>query len=70
MVAAFLLVVLVNEGGAQPPVRFNADVRPILADACFTCHGPDEKARQGELRLDTQAGLFSVSDNRTVVSPS
>src|SRR6185503_16539549 len=52
-------------------VDFNFQIRPLLSDRCFTCHGPDEKARKKKLRLDTKEGIFKVlEDGNAVVKPS
>ena len=45
-------------------VDFNFDVKPILSDKCYTCHGPDDKARKANLRLDIENGFYkALEDN-------
>lgn len=51
-IAAGLLLCLPSPGRAAEPVDFNRDIRPILAENCFKCHGLDETARKAKLRLD------------------
>ncbi|NJL76047.1 MAG: DUF1553 domain-containing protein [Saprospiraceae bacterium] len=44
-------------------IDFNFHVKPILADRCYKCHGPDEKTRKAGLRFDTQEGLFGKTND-------
>ncbi len=46
-------------------VDFNYHIKPILSDRCFACHGPDEKARKADFRLDVQEVAFAMLDSAT-----
>ena len=48
----FSLVLCQIEFAGASEIDFNRDIRPILSDKCYTCHGPDPKARKADLRLD------------------
>jgi hypothetical protein len=50
-------------------VEFNRDIRPILSDVCFQCHGPDKARRKAGLRLDTEEGAFGDLDGHKVLVP-
>ncbi len=50
-------------------IEFNRDIRPILSDTCFFCHGPDKSKREADLRLDIREGLLGSSDSPGAVVP-
>src|SRR5437899_3250740 len=54
---------LLAEGQANAPslreISFNRDIRPILSDNCYSCHGPDKNRRKGKLRLDVAQDAYT-----------
>lgn len=59
---ALVLYAIVGQAAAKPPFSYNRDVRPILAEHCFKCHGPDPATREGDLRLDEREAALRVMD--------
>ncbi|MEY2880756.1 MAG: hypothetical protein RLZZ15_3136 [Verrucomicrobiota bacterium] len=63
------LAVAVATAGAAP-VDFNAEIRPLLSDRCYRCHGPDAGSRKGKLRLDQrEAALGPLPNGDTPIVP-
>ena len=50
-----LLPLILSAAYAADDVQFNRDIRPIIAENCFHCHGPDPGTRKAGLRLDTSS---------------
>ncbi|MFM7077277.1 MAG: DUF1549 domain-containing protein, partial [Planctomycetaceae bacterium] len=63
LIAPVLLAIGAAGAAAAAGPDFGRDVRPILADRCFKCHGPDDLARQGGLRLDRRDDALAPADS-------
>ena len=73
LVIPFALFASTSVLSAGEPIDFNRDIKPILSDKCYACHGPDAEQRQGGgadgLRFDTKAGAFADLDGHFAIVP-
>ena len=72
VIRPFITLFLAASAAAEPaarPIHFSKEIRPILSENCFFCHGPDEKKREAGLRLDEEASAKKNNDGTTAVVP-
>ena len=67
LTTSLVMALALAAGAAGEDIEFNRDIRPLLSDRCFHCHGPDEHERQAELRLDQAQGPQGA--HQTVIKP-
>ncbi len=63
LICVFVFCLQASVVNADDEISFSRDIRPILSDKCFACHGPEEKSREGGIRFDQQASAFGEADS-------
>lgn len=73
VILGFVVIVIVGGRFAKAekmaPIEFNRDIRPILSDRCFACHGPDAGSREADLRLDLREEATADHGGVRVITP-
>src|SRR5437868_715018 len=72
VISSFLFFTATALMGVMPAaekINFSREILPVLSDNCFQCHGPDEKKREAELRLDVEASAKAVKEGKSAVVP-
>ena len=67
--SAWLVLITSITSGLAADISFNRDIRPILTNHCYQCHGPDEQHREADLRLDDAASALAPRDGSPVIVP-
>ena len=68
LMTAICLLAQVGVRGGERTIDFDREIRPVLSQACFQCHGPDEEQREADLRLDLRtAALADLGGYRAIV---
>ena len=67
--AAPAVLALIAGMSAAQEIEFNRDIRPILSDKCYTCHGPGVANRQTKLRFDTESAAKQDLGGRFAIVP-
>ena len=69
LILACLTAAGIASGADKPPINYDRDVRPILSENCFLCHGQDSKKRMAGLRLDSFEGATADRGGHAALAP-